>query len=268
MRRIFNFLLLMCISITFAQAQKNDETKVLEVQLKSFAKDYSDITKTKDVNKVLGYMSPKLTSTIVYTSIRDRISYSESDYDGFAAHLRQLISTPAMKVNYKIKKILSSQISGNSGIVTYLVNFENMRNGEIWAKGNETVSMMFRKTKNKWLMVHYTVIGIEDEKFKGACLCELFASSDNIAAKTTIPQGDRYTTEVKTFNFAEKDNSVTSIMFENDVYAWTSNGEVWLLDSGGGTVEKVGMANKKPEAVVQIIKYKYKKNCTNFRVKM
>ena len=57
-------------------------------------------------------------------------------------------------------------------------------------------------------------------------------------------------------------------MHEEEIYAWPANGELWLLDNKGDKVKQLGVATKKPEAVMLIIKDKFKEPCASFKVRM
>jgi len=171
-----------------------------------------------------------------------------------------------MKINYAITKITESYSKGKTGYVSYNVDYENIRDGEIWVKGQETVTLVFRKVKDSWLIVHYTVVVFEDEKFKGPCLCELFASTANFVAKTTIPQGKGYSTENLTFSFTVMDNKQV-ILLNQKPYLWEANGNVWEVDKDNKPIRGLGLASERPEAVYIIVKDIYKEPCASFKVK-
>ncbi len=260
---VFFSLLFMVSSVAFAQT---DEAKQLEKITRDYAKAYHRLATSKDKQSVLKYLDPKLTSVLLVTTIRDNVSYLRSDYEGFDKYLSQVIGTPGMKINYDLLEIARSYVNGNSGLVVYSVEYENLRDGEVWVKGNETVTLVFRKIEGEWKIIHYTVVGFEDEKFKGPCLCELFASTANFVAKTTIPQGKGYSTENLTFSFTVVDNKQV-ILLNQKPFLWESNGNVWELDENQEPKRKLGVASERPEAVYAIVKDIYKEPCVSFKVK-
>lgn len=260
------FTTLFLVNGLFAQTKATDEAKVLEKITREYAKAYDKVTTTKDKTSVLKYLDPKLSSILLRTTIRDKVSYLRSDFDGFDKYLTQIIATPSMKINYNITDISKSYVNGNTGMVVYSVGYENIRDGEIWVKGSETVTLVFRKMEKEWKIIHYTVVGFEDEKFKGPCLCELFASTANFVAKTTIPQGKGYSTENLTFSFTVMDNKQI-ILLNQKPYLWESNGNVWELDDKNEPSRKLGIASERPEAVYNIVKDVFKEPCASFKVK-
>lgn len=259
-------LVIFTLLSSYIFAQDKDESAALEKITKDYAKAYSKLSETKDKSTVLKYLDPSLTSVLIRTSIRDKVGYLRSDFDGFDKYLNQLLATPVMKINYKVTEITESFTRGNTGVVSYNVDYENIREEEIWVKGQETVTLVFRKIKGTWKIIHYTVVGFEDEKFKGPCLCELFASSANFVAKTTIPQGKGYTTENLTFSFTVMDNKQV-ILLNQKPYLWESNGNVWELDENNKPARGIGLASERPEAVYLIVKDRFKEPCASFKVK-
>ncbi len=267
MKIFHTFLLGLLLLSAFAlPSYGQDDAKTLEKLTRDFATAYHKVTTTKDKNSVLKYLDPKLTSLLINTNILDKVSNLRSDYNGFDQYLTQIISTEGMKINYVVKDISRSYVSGNTGVVVYSVAFENIRDKEIWVKGNETVTMVFRKTDDDWKVIHYTVVGFEDEKFKGPCFCELFASTANFVAKTTIPQGKGYSTENLMFSFTIMDNK-QFILLDQRPFLWESNGNVWEMSDKNEPKRKLGVASERPEAVYTIVKDLFKEPCASFKVK-
>lgn len=264
---------------------ESNEPKMLEKITKEYIRAYDKVTQTKDKNSVLKYLDKKLSSVLINTSIRDKVSYLRSNYGGFEAYLAKIIATPKMKINYKLTDISKSYVGGSSGLVVYSVKYENIRDGKIWVKGKETVSLVFRKIENDWKIIHYTVIGFENEKFKGACLCELFAGNNSFVAKTAIPQGKGYFTESLSFSFSVAEGNKQKIMLQREVYPgqkiesgqqtypvekayfWEANGEIWDIDEKEKPKRKLGVTSQKTEAVYIIVKDFFKEPCDSFKVR-
>ncbi|MCS6834176.1 MAG: hypothetical protein NZ521_11425, partial [Flammeovirgaceae bacterium] len=161
-------------------------------------------------------------------------------------------------------------VRGNVASATYLVEYTFKKDGSLWNKGTETVSMAFTKEQNEWKIVFFNFIGIEDERNRGACLCELFvANTGNYVAKTVVPAGKSYSTTLNNFEFKNEDET-RLIKIEGKVYEWSKEGDIRLrggINSRSNTNSEVLVSGAKTseDAVKGIIsKVMFKDNCTEF----
>ncbi len=267
MKKNRNWLNAVVFLFAIGTAQAQDSPKDLEKTVTDFAKAYAGLGTSKNVDGVLAFMDPDMTSFLVSTAVNGKTAAFQTGMEGFSAHLRQVAVTPGMKINYDLKGFLQSEVNDATGTVVYKVDYEQLRDGETWAKGHETVSMFLVKSPNGWKISHFTVIGVESEKFKGACLCELYTGSGgSLIAKTTMPQGKGYTTDNVQFAFPVTESG-RAIMGNEAIYPWLSNGELWTQDDKGEKKKMLGATTKKNEAIMLIIKDKYSENCIGFKVK-
>ncbi|MCC5946238.1 MAG: hypothetical protein JJT94_15005 [Bernardetiaceae bacterium] len=285
--QIFKFLhvvILLCFFSFSAVAQEKvqdveKDKKEVEKFIYEFADEYSKVGLSKKKEKVMEYVSKDLTSTLVTFNVAGRGSTKADNYQGFSNFLDRVVRTPGLKVSYKITDILRNHVSGDVAVLVYMVNLEIMQNEETLSRGNETVLMSLRRNKeNKWLITHYSIVGIEDEKIRGACLCELFkassgANSGHFVVKTIVPSGQNYTTNLNTFEFSysvENAGSDRLITVDNNMYRWTRDGKVLVIKNkeDAGTNIAESHPTDEIDVIVTILKYHlYKDNCTSIKIR-
>jgi ketosteroid isomerase-like protein len=242
-----------------------------------FANIYSNLGETKDREAVLAFFSNDVTSTLVTFGINEKGSIVNSDYNGFVDYLTKIIRTNGLKINYKVTDILNATVRELTGTAVFLVDYEITNSGEVWSKGSETVAMVFRKVGNDWKISHYTVIGLEDEKYKGSCLCELFKSSGGLnsahyVVKTTIPSGRNYSTNLQNFDidYPSDNTKDRTITIGKSLYYWKRTGEIHLSNTDGslGDFLTKGHPADEVDVIMRILKEDlYKNNCLTLNVK-
>lgn len=263
---ILSFVLLFSSQISVAQ-KSNAE---IERFVRDFAKAYENIAKSRDVEAVLKYISKDLNSTILKSSVMDNFGLIKSDFSDFKFHLRQLVETDGMAITYKIKNIYRSQLRGTTGVVVCEINVEVSSREETWIKGSELTTLALKKEQGQWKIVHFFVVGLEEQQLKGICMLELYESSmGDYVIKTIVPQGDSYDTKLNTLDFS-KGNKEIYIKANNAItYTWDEEeGMVNRLNDEDSSIKGIGKAeDAKNAALVIITKDLYAENCTEFKMK-
>lgn len=271
-------LLLICKMLIpgslLAQDADNAATeKLLASNVRDFIQSYAAISETGDKEAVLRYLSPKSQSTIFYFSISENVRLQNSNYEGFSTYLEKLSNTVGMDVKYEFKEIIRNHVNGDVAIVIAIIDYELKETGGFHVRGSETVSFAWKKIGNSWKIVHFMVMGIEDEKLRGTCLCEVFASSEGkYVVRTTMPGGRSYQTSYHEFH-ARKTGGATIIKTtDNEMFTMKSDGEVWLRDNSSSSVDKMhevqplGKARDVKEAILLIIReHLHEDHCTNIK---
>jgi ketosteroid isomerase-like protein len=254
---------------------------IIKKNLTEFANAYSKLGETKDVKAVMEHMAKDVTSTLVTFNISDRGSVVNSDYEGFLSYLTKITRTEGLKINYSVKDILKNEVKGAIGVIVYVVEYEITKDKEIWSKGSETVSMVFRSENQTgdWKIAHYSVIGTEDERIKGVCSCELYKSSTginsgNYLVKTIVPSGKNYSTLVNNFEFVYENQGgqggQRTIRVGDNTYKWTQTGDIFRQNADGTQGDLVAKSHPNDEvlAIMSILKGDvYSENCTNINLK-
>ncbi len=254
---------------------------IIKKNLMEFSEAYSKLGETKDVKAVMEHMVKDVTSTLVTFNISDRGSVLNSDYEGFLSYLTKITRTEGLKINYAVKDVLRNEVKGAIGVIIYVVEYEITKDKEIWSKGTETVSMVFRNEKQTgdWKIAHYSVIGTEDERIKGVCSCELYKSSTgvnsgNYLVKTIVPSGKNYSTLVSNFEFIYENQGgqggERTIRVGDNSYKWTQTGDIFRQKADGTQGELVAKSHPNDEvlAIMSILKYDvYSESCTNINLK-
>lgn len=249
-----------------AQAQDDIEAE-LKAIVENFAKDYVGLPETKNANRVIGYMDEKLEYSIFVLTISGSSRFQQGTYNNFATYVQYLIRTDLEVLRYDVSNIHVSQYSETNGTVTYNVNYETKEADGLWVKGKETVTMAMEKKNGDWKVVYYNIVQVEDEKYKGTCLCEIFASQaegGEIVVKTTIPSGRSYTTHFDNFEFRSS-NGETMIKTSDSVFRRLASGKVVAVEADEEI--ELGMAQNKRDIVLTIVReYLYKDSCARLRL--
>ena len=269
-KRSINAFLFLIISFFIFQsgiAQKPEAE--IERYVKDYAKAYENITKTRDKESVLNYVSKDLFSTIIKSNVVDNFGLIQSSYAEFDSYLEQILRTDGMEVKYGIKEILRSKVRGKSGVVVCEIGVQVASKGEIWNKGTELTTFVLKNYKSGWKILSFNVVSLEEEQNKGTCLTEVFkASSGNYLVKTIVPKGSTYESNINNFEF-NPGNGIFYISLDGESsYSWLRDGPITKLPSGNQPEKVVGPAIDEYEVVLNIIKLDlYKDNCLNFKNK-
>ncbi len=273
--RTFSLLSLLSFFIVstsqFAQGQPSksrEDEEELKKTLYAFAKAYSSLPKTKKRDEVLKHVADNLTSTNITARVNGSITTDNGTFGMFAAYLNKVSRTENFGIVYEVKDIIKTQIRGNNAVMVYEVYYEFTKDGTVWSKGTETVSMLFHKYGEVWKIQHFTFFNIEDQKFRGACLCEVFsAPTGDYVAKTTVPAGKSYITSLTNYIFKGAPELDKQVIVDNYKFTWKANGEL-IAESVAPegvtlTNKALGNASTKDEVVVLILQeFLFKNNCS------
>jgi hypothetical protein len=261
------------------KAQKIEDAKQpaseaeLREQFGEFINAYSNLQVNKDKFAVLKHMSKDVQSTIIFFYVGGRANTIVGDYAGFSSFMDKLINTQGLEIKYQVVKVPRVYISGERGVVVYVVEYDVQKNGTSWSKGNETVTLTYKKIDGEWKILQYSIVNIEDEKLRGACLCELYGDgTGDYVAKTVIPNGRTYDTDLNTFEFTKlgEDRIVKTA---KNAYRWDKDGSIFLRENALPGVQakevKIGVAdtyNKKDVLALILKKHIYVETCTEIKI--
>jgi hypothetical protein len=241
----------------------------IEKFVKDYAKAYENLTKTRDKETVLKYVSKDLFSTIIKSNVVDNFGLIQSSYADFDNYLDQILRTDGMDIKYSVKSVLRSRVRGKTGVVVCEIEAQVTSKGEVWNKGTEITTFTLKEFKNGWKILNFNVVSLEEEQNKGTCMLEVFkASTGNYMVKTIIPKGNTYETNVNNFEF----NPGSTIFFINmdgeNSYSWVRDGAITKLAFGNQAEKVIGTAIDEYEAVLNIVKLDlYQSNCIEFKTK-
>lgn len=261
------------------KAQKIQDAKnpadeaTLRKDFETFIDAYANLEKTKDKTAVLKYLSKDVQSTIIYFYIGGRANTIVGDYASFSSFMDKLINTQGLQIKYQVVKVPRLYVSGERGVVVYVVEYDVQKNGTSWSKGNETVTLTYKKIAGEWKIIQYSIVNIEDEKLRGACLCEIYGDgTGDYVAKTTIPNGRTYDTDLTTFEFT-KINEERIIKTGKYAYRWDKDGSIFLRENALPNIEakeiKIGMGDtfeKKSVLTLILKKHLYSETCTDIKI--
>ena len=262
---LFSILTVFIFQTGFAQRPEAE----IERFVKDYAKAYENITKTRDKQSVLKYVSKDLFSTIIKSNVVDNFGLIQASYADFDSYLEQVLRTDGMEVNYDVKDILRSKVRGKSGVVVCEIAVQVSSKGEIWNKGTELTTFVLKKFKSGWKILNFNVVSLEEEQNKGTCLTEVFkASTGNYMVKTIVPKGSTYEYNVNNFEFNPGNGIVYISLDGENSYSWLRDGPITKMAEGNQSEKVVGNAIDEHQAVLNIIKLDlYKSNCLTFKSK-
>lgn len=267
-------LLLLPLILPAQNANTEETEKLLDGYVRDFAKAYANLPESKDKSSVLKYFSKRMQSTIFYFSVSDNVRMSNSGFDGFSGYLNQLMTTEGMEIDYEVSEVLQNYVNEDVATVVAVVKYELQQADGFHVKGQETVTFAWKKIGGEWQIVHFTVMGTEDQKLRGTCLCEIFSSSgDEYVVRTTVPNGRSYTTGFSEFETRKAGEDIfIKVKSDNAVFKLTKDGEVWHQDGTSNAIDKVnevsriGKAGGVKGAILLVIKHHiYPGNCTSIK---
>jgi hypothetical protein len=252
---------------------EEEEYKNLHKQFENFVTAYSNIQKSKDKQSVLQYMSKEVKATFILFDIANNSNIKYTNIKSFEAHLEDLITSDEIEIKYHVTEMLREYIQTKFAVVSYVVQFEIYKHGNLWSKGNETVTLTYAKIQNDWKIAQYTFVSIEDEKLRGSCVCEAFKgkSGEQFVSKMAIPTGRSYVTNMTDFKFTEESNGDKTIKAGKYMYRWNKQGEVWLrnFDQSGAELNETRLgegADKKDVLKVILGKHLFVENCVDLKL--
>ncbi len=259
---------LLCFSQpVFAQNGANIEQE-LKTLIESFATNYESLPQTKSKQSVLKFVEKDLTFSIFVLTISGSSRAQRGNYAGFEGYLDNVLRAEIETLKYDVSNIRVTQYSETNGTVVYSVNYETKQVDGLWVKGKETVTMALEKVDGTWKIAFYNIIQVEDEKLKGTCWCEIFASQSKegqLVVKTTIPSGRSYTTHYDNFDFKSV-NGETLISTGSYSFKRLNSGQLVALENGEEI--ELGMVQNRRESVLAVIRnYIYKDSCARLKVK-
>ena len=260
-----SLVLLFAYGNSFAQKPEDE----IEKFIKDYAKAYENITKSRDKEMVLSYVSKDLFSTIIKSNVVDNFGLIQSNFGEFDKYLDNLLRTEGMEIEYSVKNVLRSKVRGRTGVVVCEINASLASRGEIWNKGTELTTFTLKKFKDGWKILNFNVVILEEEQNKGTCLTEVFkATTGNYMVKTIVPKGESYEQNVNNFEFNPGNGVVYVNLDGESTYSWVKDGPLTKLAAGNEPDRVVGNAIDEYEVVLNIIKLDlYAGNCLNFKNK-
>jgi hypothetical protein len=249
-----------------------EETELRKV-FSEFIDAYATLERHKDKFSVLKHMAKEVQSTIIFFYVGGRANTIVGDYAGFSTFMDKIVNTQGLSIKYEVVKIPRIYVSGGRGVVVYVVEYDVQKNGTSWSKGNETVTLTYKKINGEWKILQYSIVNIEDEKLRGACLCELYGDgTGDYVAKTTIPSGRTYDTDLNTFEFT-KIGEDRIIKTAKSSYRWDKDGTIFLRESALPGVEAKevyldkGATFDKKDVLTRILKkHIYVETCTEIKI--
>ncbi len=260
-------VIIMMIAFTSVFAQKPEAE--IEKLIKDYTKAYENLSKSRDKESVLKFVSKDLFSTIIKSNVVDNFGLIQSSYEEFDNYLDQILRTDGMEINYTVKSILRSRVRGKTGVVVCEIEAQTASRGEVWNKGTEITTFTLKQFNDGWKILNFNVVSLEEQQNKGTCLVEVFsATTGNYMVKTIVPKGANYVTNFNNFEFKPG----SSIFYVNvdgeNNYSWRRDGPITKLASGNQAESVIGEAIDEYEAVLNIIKLDlYPENCLTFRLK-
>lgn len=252
-----------------------------ERMLQLFARSYvSQGMKTEDQLKtMMAVTDPGLTFEINTVALSGNKKNRSGDVTVWLQFLRRMHMEGTSDVVRTFKKIEATYQRANTIYANIYIEFTYRVKGRDLVRGDEHLSVLLRKVDDtQWRIIDIRSLMIEAEKFRGTCLCEIFASktSSNVSAKITMPAGGNYRASTVVFEIQECDprQKTYLIRISNYEFKWMATGQLYLLKDdkqcGKSVVEPemIGSALEQKEALGIIIKkYLFEFECAQITFK-
>lgn len=239
-----------------------------EQTVTKFASSFENITKSKDVNSILDLVSRDLFSTIINSSVADNFGLIRSTYQDFEAYLVSITKENDLSIQYKINKILKTNVRGKSAVIVCDISYQYKRGNTLLRKGVEATTFVLRHyDKAGWKIINFNVVNLEEELNVGQCVCEVFAATTgNYLTKTTVPAGASYESKIDEFLISRGQGGLYFITNGSTEYTWVRDGDIKKTDKASNKVTVVGRAVDELEAVMVILQNDiYASKCSEFR---
>lgn len=252
-----------------------------ERMLQLFARSYvSQGAKTEEQLKtIMAVTDPGLTFEINTVALSGNKKSRSGDVTDWLQFLRRMHVEGSSDVVRTFKKMEAIHQRSHTIYANIHIEFTWQVKGKDLVRGDEHLSVLLRKVdETQWRIVDIRSLMIETEKFRGTCLCEIFASkaSSNVSAKVTMPAGSNYRASTVVFEIQECDprQKTYLIRISNYEFKWMATGQLYLLKDdkqcGKSVVEPelIGAALEQKEALGIIIrKYLFEFECAQITFK-
>ncbi len=275
LHRLVMIFCLLAASVSPAAAQvqsaeKEQDEQVLMQLTTSFVDAYQKLTETKNKQAVLQYFHPEASSNLFVFNISGKSRVSNGTVKNFDAFMDNLLRTTISVYVYELMEDPVITLMGHVATISYKVKYEIKEEDGIWVKGNELVTLALEKLIDKWMIVHYSIIQIEDEKLKGTCICELFVGEGEdaeVVSKTVVPNGRSYSTKFDNFVFRKVENGDVLIKSPTQTFRRLASGQLVIMGPEGETIE-LGIPAGKKETVLMILQQGlYKDSCARITLR-
>jgi len=274
-------LLLFLLGICSLLAAQKPATAQAEQMLQLFVGGYvSSGAKTEEQLKtIIAVTDPGLTFEIHTVALSGNKKTRNGDAIAWLQFLRRMHSEGSADVLRTLKKIEAIHQRSNTIYANIHIEFSYQVKNRVVVRGDEHLSVLLRKVDDtQWRIVDIRSLMIETEKFRGSCLCEIFASktSTSLLAKITMPAGANYRASTVVFEIQECDahQQIYLIRISNYEFKWMATGQLYLLKDdkqcAQSTVEPemIGTALDQKEVLSIIIKkYLFEFECAQITFK-
>lgn len=256
--------------LSFAHANQ-DELEEVKKTLSSLVQEIQTIPINQDKQRILQYFNKSYQSHAFSFGMNGKPSIKQINYAGLNDQIEKMVLSEGIFIKYEIIKILDGKIEDGKASLSFKIEYEIKEKTGIWVKGQEQVLMTFKKTEGNWMIVYRSSTGFLDETIRGACLCELFVSQSKdgeVVVKTTIPDGQNYSSQFDAFNFKESQTEEW-IKVGQRYYTRDKLTDGKVLSMGKPNERRwIGLALNKKETILLLIKRElYPEKCATIVIK-
>lgn len=230
--------------------------------------------------KLIAVADPSLTFESVTVALSGNKKVRSGDINLWLQFLRNMHREGNAEVIRSFNKIEFIHSQTYSIYAVIYLQFSYIQDGKTVVRGDEHLNILLRKVdETQWRIVDIRSLMQETEKFRGTCLCEIFApkaASNNISAKIIMPSGANYRASTIVFELQECDprQKTYLIRITNYEFKWMATGELYLLKDdkqcGKSDIEPemIGTALSQREVFAVIIKkYLFGSECAQITFK-
>lgn len=157
----------------------NADERELEETIIELNKGYAEMSKTKDVQKVLKHFLPQFTSNIINIGVDEKVLVDRKGSKGYSNRLEDIIEIPGLEIEMGATKFLHLFIKGDVAIAVYLTEYKTLIDNDVIIEGTVLGQATCKRYNgNEYRIGNYSLVNIRDH--------EIFATQTSVLEETDL----------------------------------------------------------------------------------
>ncbi|NLR90031.1 hypothetical protein [Flammeovirga agarivorans] len=260
---LFAFLLMLISSVSFAQEDK----QIAELIERVIEANKHANNSVEKINNITDIFRPDAIINITRIGVdgsRNHNVLRKADYK--AVFVSQYHQNLHRESNLNMHEV---RVQGNVAVASFSLDYTIMADtkNKVVSKGYESMVATLVRRNDKWGVLELNITDIEEEQYQGNCSCELYKNPNTgqVIAKVGAPKGDRFENDLNNV-YKRKKGGVTYFMVKGIVFEWKDLNKIWTVDSTMKRIEQLGPAKTDDDAIMLILRYVYKDECSEMKL--
>lgn len=263
MKTLSLFTLLILISFSSGIAQ----SKSMEDNFNDYIAEINALNQTKDIKKVVRFLSRDFVYTDTYIGLTGRSRRVEGNFTDYKNSIKGLMSNEDIDLNMKVVKINNIVEDEAFGTISATLSMGLAVNQKDLEKNEFTVTMTAIVDKlGKWKFIQSDVIRTLSERMAGTCVCYFYERNDDFVTELIYPSGFDYVRILNDFKFRTYDDKrVVKSGYKQ--FEWNKDGSMKELYTEDEEIQLLESAADKKAAALSILSSMYSYECTDIVVR-